>query len=225
MIDIKDNTVPATDQTINSSDLLVLGKDSAKIKILIVGNSITRHGPKEQIGWSFDHGMAASVPEKDYVHLLYNMITSAGYEVCMRVRQGATWELRFSEPNAVENEFALDRAFNADVVLFRLGENIPVKMQKGTKVALEKFIDYICPPNKKTVFTTCFWENPVVDDAIRQVAKERGEQCVEIGCESDEQMALGQFWHKGVAMHPNDNGMQMIADRVFKAIIREFDNK
>lgn len=218
MVDIKDNTVPATNQVIHSSKVMTLGKEDAKIRILIVGNSITRHGPKEDIGWTFDHGMAASVPEKDYVHLLYGMLVKSGYDVLVRVRQGAVWEREFSSPSTVEEEFREDRAFNADVVVFRLGENIPVGMQKGTKVALEKFIEYICPKTGQAVFTTCFWKNPLVDDAIRQVAKERNEQCVEINCERDDQMALGLFWHKGVAMHPGDKGMQMIADRIFPAV-------
>ena len=217
MVDIKENTVPSINQVKHSAKVMTLGSKDAKFKILIVGNSITRHGPKEDIGWNLDHGMAASAPEKDYVHLLYNMLTNAGYDVLVRVRQGAVWEREFSSFCTVEEEFIEDKAFNADVVVFRLGENIPVDKQKGTKVALEKFIDYICPKGK-TVYSTCFWKNPVVDGAIRQVAKERNEQCVEINCETDDQMALGLFWHKGVAMHPGDKGMQMIADRIFPAV-------
>jgi hypothetical protein len=39
-------------------------------RILILGNSITLHGPWEAGGWKHPCGMAAGVPEKDYVHLL-----------------------------------------------------------------------------------------------------------------------------------------------------------
>lgn len=45
---------------INSSELSFLGNKEAKTKILVVGNSITRHGPLKEIGWERDWGMAAS---------------------------------------------------------------------------------------------------------------------------------------------------------------------
>ena len=39
-------------------------------KILIIGNSISRHHVKPSIGWTSHWGMAASAREKDYVHIL-----------------------------------------------------------------------------------------------------------------------------------------------------------
>ena len=39
-------------------------------RILFLGNSLTLHGPREEIGWKHNWGMAASAPERDFVHLV-----------------------------------------------------------------------------------------------------------------------------------------------------------
>ena len=49
--------------------------------MLIVVNSITRHGPNKEIGWDGDWGMAASCPECDYVHRLFSMLKEDGNNV------------------------------------------------------------------------------------------------------------------------------------------------
>ncbi len=44
--------------------------DAAPQRILFLGNSITKHGPKADIGWTGNWGMAASAEDKDYVNLV-----------------------------------------------------------------------------------------------------------------------------------------------------------
>lgn len=38
----------------NATEVFYLGNQNARIKILVVGNSITRHGPCKEIGWEHD---------------------------------------------------------------------------------------------------------------------------------------------------------------------------
>ena len=217
MANLQDNTVSSVNQMINSSELSFLGKTQAKKRILVVGNSITRHGPLLEIGWEHDWGMAASAPEKDYVHRLYSMLAENGEDVYIRIRQCAYWEGNFTKDNILSN-YDEERAFAADIVIFRLGENVDAADRSRFKEPLQKFIEHICP-NGKVIYTTCFWENPIIDKAIQEVAAERGEICVD-GCFSKDEknMALGQFEHSGVCVHPSDAGMAEIAKAIFNAI-------
>ena len=220
MIDIKNNTVDAHNQMVNVSSVVsYMGDANAPLKILVVGNSITRHGPKSEIGWECDWGMAASAPERDYVHLLHAKLHAAGVNPYMMIRQASGWEIGYLNDDILD-KFAEERAFDADIVIYRLGENVKKEMKPAFREKVETFINYICPRGK-VIFTTCFWKNEIVDDAIRDLAEKRGEACVSITCEGEEQTAAGLFAHKGVAMHPGDKGMEMIASRIAEAILKE----
>lgn len=217
-MDIKDNTVSAVGQMANSSELSFLGNENAKTRVLVVGNSITRHGPLKEIGWERDWGMAASSPEKDYVHRLYAKLTEDGQDVFMRIRQCSFWERNFLKEDVLAN-YDAEKAFHADIVVFRLGENVAQEDKPYFKEALKKFIAHICPTSGRTVYTTCFWKNDIVDQAIEEVAKERDEVCLDGFLAKDEtNMALGQFEHSGVAGHPSDKGMEEMAELIFRIL-------
>ncbi len=219
---IKDNDVPSVAQLTAGNGILFFGNAKAKRRILIVGNSITLHGPKPEIGWEWAHGMAASAPEKDYVHLLCERILEAE-DAYIMVNQLAAWERRCTEEEAL-SLCASARAFAPDLLIFRLGENIPSPTDAGGQERLEnafsRFVSYICPEGAQVLFTTCFWEHGVVDAAIRAVAKCMHMPLVTLGDLGDEDkyMAVGLFDHNGVAHHPGDLGMAAIADRIYKAM-------
>ena len=216
-MDIKKNTVSAVNQMKNSSLVYYLGNPNAKTRILVVGNSITRHGPNQSIGWDRDWGMAASAPEKDYVHRLFAMLTEGGKDVLMRVSQSSSWERNFFKDDVLL-DYGEDREFNADFIVFRLGENVLEEDFPKFQSGLEKFVAHISP-NGTVIYTTCFWGNPIVDDAIKNVAKQRNEICID-GCFSVDKknMALGEFEHSGVAIHPSDEGMEEIAKALFQVL-------
>lgn len=218
-MDITNNTVSAENQMRNSSEVSFLGNPNAKTKILVLGNSITRHGPLKEIGWERDWGMAASAPEKDFVHRLFAKLTEDGQDVFMRIRQAASWEIDLGKGVDLLSRFDEDKAFQEDIILFCLGENITGEEQKADfKSKLTALISYIAKVDTKIIFSNCFWKNDEVDEIIMEEAQSRAAICVDIRHKKDSEMALEQYWHKGVSMHPSDEGMEMIADTFFNVL-------
>lgn len=226
---IKDNAVSSANQLPADKTISYFGNPAANRRILIIGNSITRHGIKPDIGWHGDFGMAASAAERDYVHLLCNRIFEKEDALVM-VHQLAIWEQTITKMGCdyVAKE-ALPLAdashiFAPDLLIFRLGENIKSPTDEGGQArmeeAFEDLIRHICKKETKIIFTTCFWKHDVVDDAIRAVAKRMDMPLVELGDLGDDEkyMAVGLFEHNGVAHHPGDLGMEAIAKRIYQAL-------
>ena len=80
MNDHKLNTVAATKQVSDDKQVLIV-RNNGKIKITFLGNSITRHMPKPEIGWVHDWGMAASCLENDYAHIMIKALYSSNIDV------------------------------------------------------------------------------------------------------------------------------------------------
>ena len=219
----EDNNVSAVNQLKASSRIFFLGNESAKKRTLIVGNSITRHGVKAEIGWHSDFGMAASSIEKDYVHLLAADILK-NEDAYIMVHQLADWERAYTEKDAL-SLWEAGRAFQPDLMIFRLGENMPALQtdaeQEALEAALFSVIKHLSLEEKEIIFTTCFWKKPRVDAAIINVANAMRMPIVPLGDlgDDDRYMAVGLFEHVGVAHHPGDLGMKKIAERIYSAIL------
>lgn len=217
---VTDNDVSAIGQMKNSTDTYYIGDPNAKKRLLIVGNSITRHGPAPEIGWHGDFGMSASSVEKDYVHILASRLLEME-DLFIMVRQLSAWERGYVD-ESFNDPLAEERDFGADEIIFRLGENvIPLKNEEEKAIfknALLALLSQINPKVGKIYFTTCFWRNESVDEVIRSVADELTMPVIELGdLGADEKyMAIGLFEHSGVAHHPGDLGMKEIACRLYK---------
>ena len=55
---------------------------------------------------------------------------------------------------------------------------------------------------------------------LREIAEKKGYSFVHISDlgENDEYKSVGKFWHDGVAQHPNDLGMRVIAERIVEKL-------
>ncbi|MDG3006278.1 beta-L-arabinofuranosidase domain-containing protein [Paludisphaera mucosa] len=197
-------------------------------KILFLGNSITHHGPKPDIDWAGDWGMAATAPEKDYVHLVAAAIgkhTGKPPEILVRniaefEREYATYDVDAKMKDLV--------AFDADLVVLAIGENVPAL---ASDEAADKFhrgvVKILAAVRSKrrpiVVVRSGFWADEAKDRQLRKASDEAGTIYVDAGPlgrdEANAARSERPYKHAGVGGHPGDRGMKALADLIVKAVL------
>lgn len=190
-----------------------------KLKILFIGNSITKHGPAPDLGWYGDWGMAATSEDKDYVHVLIGKLLQSNANIEYKVQNIASWEWDFTFDLSTFIEI-MD--FNPNILVVRLGENVDVTYAKANNYqnSLEILIDYYKTDYSEVYITNCFWQNTYKDNVQKTVALVNNYNFVDIDSLSTDETnyAYLDFENSGVAYHPSDYGMQNIAFILYYAI-------
>jgi len=169
-------------------------------RVLFLGNSITLHGPAPAIGWEGDWGMAASARDRDYVHLVVKAIArSAGKEPEALVANIARFERQF-ETYEIDSELRKELAFQPDLVIVAVGDNVPAldsdQAKSRFKASLTRLLKRLKANSHPTIVVrTCFWADPAKDA--------RSERAFSSGA---------------VRGHPGDKGMQVIAESILEAL-------
>ena len=92
--------------------------------LLVVGNSLGKHGPAPSIGWNANNGMAASAPEYDYAHLLLKKLNLAtGKEHRLFITRVVDESNIGSLPAELPKQ--------ADVVVLQIGDNYKQKLDRA----------------------------------------------------------------------------------------------
>ena len=198
-------------------------------KVLFLGNSITKHGPKADIDWSGNWGMAASAESKDYVHLVTKALTE---------KSGATPEVLMKNIADFERSYAgydiatkLKEAvdFQADLIILAIGENVPGLKTPEDKAKLQesvtKLLTTLKGDRKPTILVrSCFWANAAKDEALRGACAAVSGIHVDISALGKDEKNYARserpFKHAGVANHPGDQGMAAIAEALVKALAK-----
>jgi hypothetical protein len=195
-------------------------------RLLVIGNSIMFHGPAPSLGWTNANGMAASAPEKDFVHLLTARLQTINPATTLQLQAGTGLEQNFGLPTYVMDEFdAPMQTVKPDLIVIRIGENVSDGEVQSRKFESQfrQFIDRLIQLSNgqpvKIVTTTSVWEKPQTDAVIRKVIAEKGMTLVDLSCMvGQSQYFAGQYANKGVAAHPGDAGMQRISDLIWDKI-------
>lgn len=214
MRDLQENIVPSFQQ--NKGNLFLY--ENTGLRILFVGNSITKHSPKPEIGWTNDCGMAASSIDKDYVHLLMQKIRQ--YDPCASygIAQVADYERRFQEKEAIE-PYRAAADYQADIVLMFFGANVPREYDtqehsaRTFGEAYEELRGLLSNGGRAAVFhSQGFYIRPKLDGEKRAVAEKYGEPFISLEHIVHREETHGQF------NHPGDLGMAEIADAFWQAL-------
>lgn len=213
--DFQENIIPVLNQNPGS---FFPGKKRGGIRVLFVGNSITKHAPKPEVGWNRDCGMCASSLEKDYVHLMQAEILKSHPKAEFAILQVAGYEWEFFKMSPADR-YELARQFAADIIIMFFGANVDKQYDtmenppKTFRRAVEDLRNYLNPDNKAVVaISQGFYIRPVLDAEKKAVADQYGDIFINLEDIRNREDAHGGF------NHPGDLGMQLIADRFMEAI-------
>ena len=196
-------------------------------KVLFVGNSLTSHGPKADIDWQGNWGMAATSLDKDYVHVVTKALTAKqGVTPVIMVKNVADFE-RHHVGYDIAGKFADAAAFKADLVILCIGEHVAAL---PTPEAQAKYQEQVAAllrtlqsnPKVTLIVRSSFWPSQTIDTALRKACETVGGTFVDISALSQDERNFARserlFKHAGVANHPGDRGMAAIAEAIVKAV-------
>ncbi|WP_246118425.1 SGNH/GDSL hydrolase family protein [Apibacter muscae] len=183
--------------------------------------------------------MASSRRDKDYVHILQKLLYQRkGKFLTMNVSGDSSWEINLN--NYDKSNFNPYLKDDIDLIIIRLGENVSNDSKTMSHyeydfISLIKYIK-VKSPNALIMVTGNFWKNDLKDEKQKNAALK--ENCIWVSLshlDIDENKSTintqvfgddgklhtiieGGSIANGVAAHPNDLGMQRIAETIFQAI-------
>ena len=218
-MDLQENKVPAAKQVYKR----FFFEPHEGLRVLFVGNSITHHDPKPDIGWDLDCGMAASCLENDYVHVVKKYILDTVPNASVGICHVSDFEREFLTMNDLKKEFEGAVEFKPNLVIMFFGANVAWKwaeevgFENATVIfgeAYERFRNTLAGDRDVDFFhVQGFYNKPYLDKSKEIVAEKYGDTYVLLG---DDIRFNTEY--RGLYNHPNDAGMKAIADCLWEKI-------
>ncbi len=213
-------------------------------RVLFLGNSITLHGPHKPYGWLHNCGMAASTPEKDYVHVLAAALEArTGSHLRLSPTASAAEPGGTPQPATIVNiadilerhysPFDSSRlqpqlAWPPDVVVVQCGENVvrntfdPTAFEVGVRALLVA----VQAAGNPQVFVTSqvLGGGGALDEIKRKVCAEDPAHRSYVDLASFHKdptnLASSEPYYTGIIVgHPGDKGMARIAAALLEAMV------
>ena len=194
-----------------------------------IGNSLTTHPIMDGIWWG-NWGMAASTRENDFVHKVCSSLEQK-YTVHSNAIYYTSWETAADRNSQLS---ILDPYLNADLdlVTIQLGDNITGNF--GTLTSdYQNLIGYVrskAPHAQIMVIDQFCWPNGTIQQAQQTASSTYGVDYISLApiqninykvggaTVSGDDGAMHTIYNGAVGCHPNDAGMQYIADQILQRI-------
>lgn len=181
--------------------------------LYVIGNSLSCHPPREEIGWNRNHGMAASALERDYVHLLRDKLrlaTGKEYQIIVTTMQ--------NEPHM--GGLPAEMPEQADVILLQVGDNYQGTLDEAALEA--RYAGMLTTLRQRypraIVVAVGPWKSGP-EAVFRRGAEAAGVPFAAIKHLGDDPaMSATGYSSWAVNWHPGDAGMAAIAEAVWRAV-------
>lgn len=210
------------------------GKIQKEYGYLALGNSLTYH-PTCSFWWT-ECGMAASSPEKDYVHQVVSGLEKKYTSVKLKVFNLGAWEIMNQSRRSQLRSLDGVLKTNWDLITIHIGDNI--RNTYGFERDFRELLQYVKKknPKAKIIVIGNFWLSTQADKSSEQIKKRTASRLnldyadlKEIADKKAYQRGMGavmydtkgkahKVTHPGVAVHPNDKGMAYIAKQVLNLL-------
>lgn len=226
-------TVISDYETMISSSQLLLAEQNKPfdiqrpLKVVCLGNSITKHGYLPDVEWYSDWGMAASKEENDYCHVLQKRLREYNSESSVIPLNIAHFE---RNPECNIDSLLSNVCENTDIIVIRLGEN--VQDVTSFKNNIQRLIDKCNGYTPHILISGNFWLNGNVEKVLINAASDNDLKFIPLSwigkirdayplkgdtiynTEGEQYVITKDF----ILTHPNDEGMKSIANSIFNAI-------
>jgi len=208
-------------------------------KLLVIGNSLTRHGLAENIGWTHVSGMAATKVENDFAHLLFKKMEGLrpNRKIILRMSNFADFERGYTKFDFKTVDSLI--GYHPDVIVFQLGENVTFNQVTTPQLFEKKYTELInCfkkGSNPIIICTTPFFPSLEKNEVIERVVLNTNSYLVDLShlplldkenYAKDETNYTGnrsEWKNPGIGVHPGDYGMRNIAKELFIIINAAID--
>lgn len=197
------------------------------LKVVCLGNSITRHGYLPDVEWYSDWGMAASKPENDYCHVLERELQA--YNKQTRVHPQNIYPFERNPYCDIDSLIGKTCA-EADIIILRICEN--VSDIDAFEKNFPRLVEYCLGITPHVIVSGAFWPHEKKERILVSAAERHDLEFVPLSWityQSDVYPQKGDILYdidgkqypitkEFIITHPNDKGMRSIATALLRAI-------